>query len=79
VIDIEEEIKKACEEVGVEWESIDEMKRVMIEKCFRTELQRAEMVRSGMKFEQTYREMAIDVARMFLRVWLYEAKQRNEA
>ena len=79
MIDIEGEIKKACEEVGVEWESIDEMKRVMIEKCFRTELQRAETVRSGMKFEQTYRELAIAVARRLLRVWLNEAKSGNEA
>ena len=79
MIDIEEEIKKACEEVGVDWESIDEMKRVMIEKCFRTELQRAEMVRSGMKFEQTYRELAIAVARRFLRMWLNEVKAEHEA
>ena len=79
MIDIEGEIRKACEEVGVDWESIDELSRSMIRKCSKTELQRAEMVRKGMKFEQTYREMAVDAAKMFLRMWLNEVKAEHEA
>jgi len=76
MIDVEEEIRKACEEVGLEWDSVGEDERRMIEKCFRNELERASLVRDGNKYAETYRHLIVDVGRKMLREWLIDVKRR---
>ena len=78
MIDVEEEIRKACDEVGLEWDSVGEDERRMIEKCFRNELKRASLVRDGNKYAETYRQLAVDVGRRMLRIWLMDVKSRVE-
>lgn len=76
MIDVEEEIRKACDEVGLEWDSVGEDERRMIEKCFRNELKRASLVRDGNKYAETYRQLIVDVGRRMLRMWLMDVKRR---
>ena len=76
MIDVEEEIRKACDEVGLEWDSVGEDERRMIEKCFRNELERASLVRDGNKYAETYRQLIVDVGRKMLRIWLMDVKRR---
>lgn len=76
MVDVEEEIRKACEEVGVDWDSVDETQKHVIRSGFRAEIKRVEFVSNSNNYKDAYAELAMSVARRYLRMWLRDLKAR---
>jgi len=74
MIDVEAEIRKACEEVGIDWEKVEEFDKMQIVKCFKAEISRE--VSYTNKLSEAYYDLILDVARKYLRMWLHELKKR---